>query len=572
MQALSCSFDRLRRLIDAGLILAALGVLLALVFKAALFMDGSHDTWWYHLPWAARLAGLSPADAYVFDDYLDQYFAGFPVLMEWLQGQFWRLTGRAEATSFVALGSLLLFVAFLRLRFRVAPHLTLLALMAVPLIHIHATAGHVDLPGNLALATAILLLIPLFAREEPQRPTDIALFVSMCAVTAHTKLQLIPLVALVFVAGIAAVLLARRRAAHPVTGGRLLAGGLVLILISAVTFYVPLKNATLYGNPFYPMSMKIGPLSLDGPQGNRLSHTERLVALYASRSPRAAPLVMAAPERIDAPGQRRPGATVPPETAPTGNPASGQAVASLNIQSDPLAWVRSVLELGMEPVLGRGLWVLLGAQRPPLPARYGGFFGWYVLFQLILFAVLVGRQPRGRSAILVLFLAVTLVAALVPNQTMLRYYMFWMIVLVSLNLILLQPTGPPPVGSRSSDPQRLFGIVGLVAFLLVVYATRGAFIQPRVFLLEDLIAARRDPGIQARVARHPATCLAGEMAPRVFLYAPLFNPGQDYRLKMGPIAGDRWKQLAACGPGWTPVIAQRADAGLLPPGYPGDPR
>jgi hypothetical protein len=553
--------DLLRRTIDWGLILAALGIVLILILRAAVSIDTSHDTWWYHLPWAARLAGLMPADVYVFDDFLEQRYAGFPVLMEWLQGQLWRLTGRPESANFLALASLGLFVAFLRLRFLVPAHLALLALIAVPLIHIHATADHVDLPANLSLAAAILLLIPLYSRTAPPRPGDLALFALACAATAHAKLPLIPIVALVFVSGLVALVLARRRAAHrpPLVGPRTLAWAVAIALVAGGIFYTPIKNTVRFGNPVYPMALRIGPWTLDGPQGSYLSHTARGERLMAARAALAGPVAPGgAGDRQASP------ATAQARTAP----ADAAASYRLSILGSPLAWVHSVLEIGMEPVLGRGQWTLLGTQHPPLPERFGGFFGWYVVFHLALLAVLIARAPRARVGILVLFLAATLVAALAPSQTMLRYYMFWMVLLVSLNLILLRSlagSGPASRGA-SCNLGRLVGAVGLAAFLLTVYATRAEFFKPRFYFLEDMIAVRRDARILAAVAGHPASCLAGERAPRMFLYAPLFDGGKAYRLKMGPIAGDPWEQLAAaCGPGWTPVVAVREDAGLLPP-------
>ncbi len=551
-----------RRVVDLGLSLAALGVLFALTLKAALCIDGSHDTWWYHLPWAARLAGLSPAHAYEFGDYIDQFYAGLPVLAEWLQGWLWRLTGRPEAANFVALISLILFVVFLRLRFRIPMHLSFIALLAVPLIQIHATAAYVDLPANLALSAALLLLIPLISRQERNRPGDLAAFFLACALAAHIKLQLVPLVAMTCGAGVIFLVLARFRvkggAARPATAGRVGVVAMALILVGAIIFAVPLHNLARLGNPFYPMAIVLGPLTLPGPHGAYIvSQTERLEALNAARvGAFSDAATLSGNAAIPVPLVSR----VPEATAS----AELGVREPVQVHAQPLAWVRSVLEIGMAPVLGQGQWGIASVQDPPLPETYGGFFGWYVGFQLLLFAVLVARRPRARSGLVVLFVAATLGCTLAPNLTLLRYYMFWIILLISLNLLMLKPAvGAPPAGRGGSDLRRLVGVVNLAAFLLVVYTTRAEFIQPRSFPVEDLIVARRDPNLLAQVVRHPATCLAGEIASRVFLYAPLFNPGRDYRLKAGPMAGERRERIADCGPGWTPVIAERLDAGLI---------
>ncbi len=543
--------DLARKLVDYGLILAALGILLALALRAAVSIDGSHDTWWYHLPWAARLAGLMPADGYTFDAATEARYAGFPVLMHWIQGQLWSLAGRAESANFLALGSLAVFALFLRLRFKVPLQLTLLALLAVPLIQIHSTAAYVDLPANLALTAAILMLLPLYSRDAPLTPGDVTICILACAVTAHSKLQLTPVVALVLAGGIGALVLRwlRLPSRPPLSGGRVLAASLAVALIAAAVLAVPLRNLVLYGNPAYPFALKIGPWTLNGPEGIQERHDALLRDLMAARSPGPA-TAPAAPAQSQAPPAER----------------------SLPMGTDPLAWAYSVLEIGMEPLSGRGQWSIAGGQRPPLPERYGGFFGWYVVYNLILLAALVARRRTERAEILTLFLAASLVASLMPAQVFLRYYMFWMILLVSLNLILLRPAGPAGATGTLGDGQRALGLVALGAFLLAVYATGADYVRPRFYFLEDLIAHRRDPQILAQVAGHPSSCLVGEQAPRVFLYAPLFNPGTQYRLKMGPVAGERPERVAqACGPGWTPVVAERPDAGLLPPRHPHSP-
>ena len=80
--------------------------------------------------------------------------------------------------------------------------------------------------------------------------------------------------------------------------------------------------------------------------------------------------------------------------------------------------------------------------------RAGGFFGAYVAFNLILllglanYEQLQNRQsPKNRShkakTALITVLLMSLVPANFPQSHELRYFMFWMIVLVSLNLYLV---------------------------------------------------------------------------------------------------------------------------------------
>ena len=92
---------------------AALMLLILLGVKAAFDADQSFDSWWYHLPWAARLAGIVSAQEFGFEPIAAHRFEGFPVLPELLQGLLWRVTGRVESANLLAFGSLLAFIAFL---------------------------------------------------------------------------------------------------------------------------------------------------------------------------------------------------------------------------------------------------------------------------------------------------------------------------------------------------------------------------------------------------------------------------------------------------------------------------
>src|SRR5690606_26555916 len=117
-----------------------------------------YDIWYYHLPFAARIAGIMDASTYAFSADNAVRYQGFPLLAEALQGLVWRVTGHIEATSFVSLAALFAIPIFLRRVFGAPLHLSLLALLAIPLVHIHATSSYVDLPGN-ACATMLLLCV-----------------------------------------------------------------------------------------------------------------------------------------------------------------------------------------------------------------------------------------------------------------------------------------------------------------------------------------------------------------------------------------------------------------------------
>merc|ERR1712054_699879 len=68
----------------------------------------------------------------------------------------------------------------------------------------------------------------------------------------------------------------------------------------------------------------------------------------------------------------------------------------------------------------------------------GGYFGGYVLVNLCLFIYLCIRNFNAQAKVaMILMLIMTALTPLMPQAYELRYYMYWMIVFVSLNCYLL---------------------------------------------------------------------------------------------------------------------------------------
>lgn len=527
-----------RSRIDWILILLALALFVVLALRAAVSLDPSVDAWWYRLPWAARLAGLMPENGYVLSDFWEQRFAGFPVLIEWIQGQLWRLTGRPQMANLVALGSLVVFVVFLRLRFKVPTVLALLGLVAVPAIQVSATGTATDLPANLALTAAMLMLMPLFSLRGAPRLHDAAVFFLACALAVHAKLEMLPLVGVVFALGLVGLtvtrLSSRKEGSRLVT--RLLGIWIFAAIGAAIVFLIPIRNVVVHGDPIYPMGLKAGTLSYAGPQDTIELRGDGLARVAPGAQPDA----------------------LAPQAATTAQPASPLEAAAQPYKERFLAWSDQVLDVGAQPLFGDAAWAKAGALKLPLAVQDGGFLGWYVLFNLGLFALLVLSGILSRLGILSLLAVGTALAIVVPDQTALSSYPFWIVLLISLNLIMLRPRGDLKPSSASTTLQRLFGLVAVLALGLGVYATQGSTLRPSFQSLDAFLAAKRDPAVLAQVQANPASCLVGEERDRVFLYAPLFNPGQQYRLKMGPVAGEsRDAAAAACGSDWTQVPVVR---------------
>src|SRR5688572_10755000 len=74
--------------------------------KAWTDVSSEWDVFYYHLPFAARLAGVVPEDVYAFTPANDARYDGFPLATEALQGLARRIAGRPEAANLVAWGAL----------------------------------------------------------------------------------------------------------------------------------------------------------------------------------------------------------------------------------------------------------------------------------------------------------------------------------------------------------------------------------------------------------------------------------------------------------------------------------
>jgi hypothetical protein len=363
------------RFLDRLLAIAAALVLGGVLVTALHDVSQAWDSGYYHLPFAARLAGILPPDAFVFHPANAARFAGFPLLGERVQGLLWRLTGRPEAANLLALGSLPLLAWFSKRRFAVPPHLTVLSLLAVPLVQTHASSAYVDLPANAALAVVVLLAIGAFASPEPVSLGTLGIGAAAAAVAANMKALSHPVALLAFGA-LAIRYLASRRSAGSVA---------VIALCLPVIFATPLANLVAHGNPYYPVRMSLLGHALPG-----------IEAAYASSPPWLA----------DSPR--------------------------------PVRFACSLLEMGIRPITDEHRWTVdQWMPDDSRGNRMGGFFGAYVVFHVVLLAWrALGERSRVAAVAGAGFAVLTAVVSVMPQSHELRYYLVWMLVLVGLNLWL----------------------------------------------------------------------------------------------------------------------------------------
>lgn len=368
------------------IILSAIAIIIAtLIFlKAIIDIDTNYDVGWYHLPFAARIWGIVPAESFLSENLIEHRYDGFPLLAHFFQGLLWKLTGRIQATNLVGYLSLIIYFGFLRACFKVPLYLSVIAIFTIPAVLTHAATSFVDLPGNVGVAVLMMMIYSLFRQSKLPSRGELWLAFLGAATAVNTKPQLQPLVLVLY--GVAIIRLVWLYLRHPKHGQPRLWLMIPLgAIASALIFATPIKNVALYGNPFYPIKIEVA--------GIVLNHQ------------------------------------LTPQTYDEGN--------------RPQKWLQSILEINT-PQWSADQWN--GDDNRYLD-RAGGFFGAYVVFNLLLLVGLTIReqlqkrrqvnQSNDATTALVIILLVSLIPANFPQSHELRYFMFWMITLVSFNLALV---------------------------------------------------------------------------------------------------------------------------------------
>lgn len=469
--------------ITIALMVIAAAALVMLMVRSAVDVSRHFDAWWYHLPWAARLVDLIPANGFLFEPTAAARYEGVPLLAEFLQGLFWKITGFVQAANFVSFFSLIIFIAFLYYYFSVPWFLSTLALLAIPLVQAHATSAYIDLPANIAAAVMMLLTFKIYLDKCLPTKWQLVLLFLAGAIAANMRMQLWVIVALMvlvlFFVLLRIALMAHNRYIFPVLRRHFWK---TLMLTSAallIIFFFPIKNIIVHGNPVYPLELSVA--------GHALNHAESF---------------------------------------PGGGPQD-QASATISQSSK---WLLSVFEVGMGPINNVSRWSLDSHNVPegsPL-AKMGGYFNAYIVFHLLLFGLAcIFLLKKSWIAYVLALLGLSLITMVHPDSQLLRYYMYWPIVLVALNLYIYSHFTPPVIS-------RLLGL-SFVAFLLVVVdATDQNFIRPFFYSLNDIMAERVDNTILQRIESNDHVCLIMEKPNKPFLYASYFHGESSYSIQSGP--------------------------------------
>ena len=474
------------------IILSAIALMIAILIflKAFIDIDTNYDVGWYHLPFAARIWGIVPVESFSSENIVEYRYAGFPLLTHFFQGLLWKLSGRVQAANLVGYLSLIIYFLTLRSFFQVPLYLSTIAIFAIPAVLTHASTSFVDLPGNVGAAVLMMMIYRFFSQSQlPSKPELLFAFLG-AAMAANTKPQLQPLIFVLFwVTGIRLVWLYFK---YTTSGKRQLWLTVSLAAIASILiFATPIKNVALYGNPFYPIKIQVA--------GIVLNHK------------------------------------LTPDTYSEGD--------------RPQKWLQSILEINTP----RWSADQYNGGNEKYLDRAGGFFGAYVVFNLLLLLGLTIREQllnrkstdhKSRQAIAALttILLVSLIPANFPQSHELRYFMFWMITLVSLNLSLV--SGLQNQG-RGWLQVKYLGLVYLLFMALVWVKIDNYYLKPDFRTLERYLKNNIKAELVEQMIPNQRTCLIARHAivrpnavpfaqiNNAFFYSSYFHPeiNYDYSVK-----------------------------------------
>ena len=481
-----------RRLgIETIFYLIVIPLIASIFLKTILDVDNNYDPGWYHLPFAGRIWGILPKSMFIGDEkWFEPRFDGFPLLAHFLQGFFWKTTGRIQSTNLVGFLSIIGYFWFLRAYFKVPVYLSAIALFSIPLVLTNASTSFVDLFGNVGTSILVMMTYSFYKNNQVPQTKELLIAWLGAVIAANTKTQLQPLVLVILMftgSRLCWLYWQQKSTAVPLWKPLIKIVSLAL-LVTTIIFASPVKNTVLYGNPLYPIKIEIA--------GRVLNHK------------------------------------LSPEAFDTGNRQQN--------------WLKSVLEINT-PVLWTPDQWSSNVERN----RRGGFFGAYVVFNLLLLWGFFLREliqnkslpksDRSRSAKFALLtaIAMSLVPLNFPQSHELRYFMYWMICLVSLNLHLVSLPKNKHLLGKWLQPKYL-GLVYAVFLTIVVVRTNAFFIKPSFITLDKYVSLGVKSEFIEQVKPNEQVCLLSrhigediQVAPvaalkYAFVYSSYFHPELDY--------------------------------------------
>ena len=473
-------FNPFSYLISTKLILSVLAITILFSIFLISFFDSNYggDAFMYHLPFAARIWNIITPEEYSFEYYTEHRFLGFPLFANWLQGLFWKLFQKPEATNLVSYLSLLTIISYLKLYLKIPFYMASLSLLAIPMVHMHAARSYIDLPGNIAVSILILTTYCLYINKNSLKSKNLLIIFISATIAANTKFQLIPVVFIVlcFVLFKIKVIFLENKKNFP----KLFRSVTLCLLASLIVFFTPIKNTVIYSNPFYPVEIKVAEFVLNNKE-------------------------------------------TPPDFMHE----------NIRKLSPYLRWGRSILEIDVFDDRRPWPWTL-GMDFISWDEEkfgLGGYFGSYVIFNFLLFIYLCWKnyslEAKVASSVMALM---TVITPLFPQSYELRYYMYWMIVFVSLNSFLtcqlVQKSSQKVINPKNNT------LIATFFVMTFIIKTKFFFTIPefasfnKQIMREDIV----DQNILRSINNGDNVCIVNK-APHTFLYSSHFYSPNKYSVK-----------------------------------------
>ncbi|MCC7496865.1 MAG: hypothetical protein IT160_04750 [Bryobacterales bacterium] len=457
--------------------LIAAGLLIAIARKAWLNADLSWDAVAYHLPFAGLRLGIIKSSEFRLSNWIHTFYETFPVLPDYLKGLLWKVTSRASAPNLLSLMALVGTIGALRYFFRIPAAISTIAFLATPIVLIQASSSYSDLFANCAMSLLLMMIFMALLWPERFGLPHLAVAVAAFGLALNSKFQfVIPAGAGVLALG--AVIASGRRKFLLLAGfWQRLNRAWRTLAVAGVLLYLaicPLRygqNWARFGNPFYPVAVDHGPIHFPG-----TIHELGVEPAYLATWPQ------------------------------------------------PLRWIISLAEFrafeGRNP-----LWTIdqgsLGPNSPGL--RIGGYLSAWVGLNIAWFCYLQWSLRRRLGWTPAIFAgALSVFTSLLPASHELRYYMYWMLCLIAINLVLLGQRLAEP-GARAQ--RSLYAGGALACLFFAANATGWAYLRvsyPPDQPVSAVLGIRRQLE-QANLAPGERVCVLGK-SPYTLFYAPYFNP------------------------------------------------
>ncbi|MGK7945644.1 MAG: hypothetical protein AB4058_14370, partial [Microcystaceae cyanobacterium] len=209
---------------------------------------------------------------------------------------------------------------------------------------------------------------------------------------------------------------------------------------------------------------------------------------------------------------------------PSSDYMSGKLQAMNSIQR----WLYSLLEIGAFDDRRPHPWTI-AMDFVPLDSDtfgLGGYFALYVIFNVVLFAVLCRRFTKESNIAIGLMILLSLVTAKLPFSYQLRYYMYWIMVLIALNLFLL--TQEIQLGRWLNG--RTVGLVATAILVIFGIRTQWAYTYPETYSMERHLKDWTNAQVLSQLKADHDYCLVA-LSPQTFLHSSPFHDKGDYSIK-----------------------------------------